>query len=317
MASAGNPTSVDGLEHPALVYGSVDEFLVAMVPYVTEGIDRGEPVFAAVGPEEASALEVEVGEGPGIDIKDTNEWHPVPATRLRAFHIFVNEQLRAGAQRIRLAGEPVWGAVGRPEFVREWARYESILNAVLEPFPVTLVCTYPASRLDPEIVQDAHRTHPSVGINGGSRPSEAFEDPASLVARWSPPLSPPPTDAERTAQLELRAARAFVTEQAERVGLSPGRTMDLELATSEIASNALLHGGGRATLLTWRDGEYLICQVEDEGAGLSDALAGYRPPSLAQESGRGLWLARQVVDLLQIAQTATGTAVRLYVRVAG
>ncbi|MEX2406149.1 MAG: sensor histidine kinase [Actinomycetota bacterium] len=317
MVTSGNLALVNGLDHPALVYGSLDEFLVAMVPYVAEGIDRGEPVFAAVGPEEVSALRAEIGEVPGVQAKDTNEWHPVPATRLRAFHIFVNEQLRAGARRIRLAGEPVWGAVGRPEFIREWARYESILNAVLEPFPVTLVCTYPASRLDPAIVQDAHRTHPSVGINGGSHPSESFEDPAVLVGRWNPPLSPPPADAQRAPQLELTAARAFVTEEAERAGVSPGRTMDLELATSEIASNALFHGGGAATLLTWRDGDYLICQIEDEGPGLADVLAGYRPPSLAQESGRGLWLARQVVDLLQIVPTPTGTAVRLYVRIAG
>jgi anti-sigma regulatory factor (Ser/Thr protein kinase) len=306
---------VNGLEHPALLYGSVEEFLVAMVPYVAAGIDRGEPVFAAVGPEEASALRGEIGEVPGVHVEDTNEWHPVPATRLRAFHLFMNEQLREGASRIRLAGEPVWGAVGRPEFVREWARYESILNAVLAPFPVTLVCTYPEWRLDPEIVEDARRTHPSLGINGASRPSETFEDPASLVARWNPPLSQPPADAQRAAPLQPTEARAFVTERAERMGLSPGRTMDLELATSEIASNVMTHGGGRAALLAWRDGDYLICQIEDEGAGLADVLAGYRPPSLAQESGRGLWLARQVVDLLQIVPAPTGTAVRLYVRI--
>jgi anti-sigma regulatory factor (Ser/Thr protein kinase) len=315
MAAPETTAPVNGLDHPALVYGSVDEFLVAMVPYVEAGIDRGEPVFAAVGTEEASALRAEVGDVRGVHVQDTNEWHPVPATRLRAFHLFVNEQLRAGAGRIRLAGEPVWGAVGRPEFVREWARYESILNAVLAPFPVTLVCTYPEWRLDPEIVQDALLTHPSLGINGGSRPSEHFEDPASLVARWNPPLSPPPADAERAAPVQPTAARAFVTEKAERGGVSPRRILDLVLATSEIASNVMAHGGGRATLLSWRDGDYFVCQIEDEGAGLADVLAGYRPPSLAQESGRGLWLARQVVDLLQIVPTPTGTAVRLYVRI--
>lgn len=313
--AAQKMTAPVGLDHPALAYGSVDEFLAAMVPYVAEGIDRGEPVFAAVGPEEAWALRGEIGEVSGVHVEDTNEWHPVPATRLRAFHLFVNEQLHAGASRIRLAGEPVWGAVGRPEFVREWARYESILNAVLAPFPVTLVCTYPEWRLDPEIVQDALRTHPSLGINGSSRPSEHFEDPASLVARWNPPLSPPPADAQRAASLHPTAARAFVTEQADRAGVSPGRALDLELATSEIASNVMTHGGGRATLQTWREGNYFICQIEDGGVGLTDVLAGYRPPSLAQESGRGLWLARQVVDLLQIVPTPTGTAVRLYIRI--
>jgi hypothetical protein len=31
------------------------------------------------------------------------------------------------------------------------------------------------------------------------------------------------------------------------------------------------------------------------------------------EAGRGLWLARQLVDLLQIVPNSTGTTVRLYV----
>jgi hypothetical protein len=47
--------------------------------------------------------------------------------------------------RLRLVGEPVWPN-GPPEHVLEWERYESVLNEVLAPFPVTLVCTYDTSR---------------------------------------------------------------------------------------------------------------------------------------------------------------------------
>jgi hypothetical protein len=36
------------------------------------------------------------------------------------------------------------------------------------------------------------------------------------------------------------------------------------------------------------------------GAGLADPFAGYRPPGTEQRTGRGLWLARQVVDLMQM-----------------
>jgi anti-sigma regulatory factor (Ser/Thr protein kinase) len=109
-------------------------------------------------------------------------------------------------------------------------------------------------------------------------------------------------------------ARAFVAERAARAGLSPGRRFDLQLAVTELLANALVHGGGKATVRVWVATGYLHCQVDDEGPGIADALAGYRPPGAAAGDGRGLWLARQVVDLLQIDSTAKGAAVRVRLR---
>ena len=67
---------------------------------------------------------------------------------------------------------------------------------------------------------------------------------------------------------------------------------------------------------TGTDGGYLVCQIDDAGAGLADPLAGYRPPGTEQRAGRGLWLARQVVDLMQIAPGHRGTSVRFQVPIA-
>jgi anti-sigma regulatory factor (Ser/Thr protein kinase) len=199
--------------------------------------------------------------------------------------------------------------------VREWARYESILNTVLSPFPVTLVCTYPASRLDAGIVEDSLRTHPVLARRAGWQPNERFEEPASLVARWSPALVPPPADAERMpAPADLASARGFVLARATLAGLSQERAADLELAVDEILTNAIVHAGGIAALRTWLANDCLICQVEDRGGGVADTLAGYRPPATSPPGGRGLWLARQAVDLLQIVTTGAGTTVRLHVR---
>ena len=159
------------LNHPALVHRSLDEFLDHVVPFVREGALGGIPTVVAVGHELAGGLRQALGEiASSVVIEDTRRWYPHPATRLRAFHTYVTDRLREGASRINLVGEPVWPE-GPPEFVREWVRYESILNAILRPFPVTLLCTYDGATLAPEIIRFAARTHPMVR-DGVERPAE-------------------------------------------------------------------------------------------------------------------------------------------------
>jgi len=299
------------LEHPALLYGTVEEFLSCLVPFVSGGIDNGEPVFVAVGADHLAALRDEVGEGAaGVTWADTREWHPDPATRLRAFHELVRDELAGGATRLRLVGEPVWPA-DAPELVLEWKRYESVLNAVLGPFPVSLVCTYDTSRLDPSITADARRTHPRVR-EGAERVSPQFEAPEQLLGQWVAELPPPPADAAAfQGSVDLHAAREFLNGEALAAGLKPARARDLCLAATEVLTNALVHGGGGAGLRAWPLEGTFFCQIDDAGRGLTDPLAGYLPPSPAVDSGRGLWLARQLVDLLQIVPAPGGTTVRL------
>jgi anti-sigma regulatory factor (Ser/Thr protein kinase) len=299
------------LEHPALLYGTVEEFLACLVPFVSAGIENGEPVFVAVGADHLAALRNEVGgRRTGVTWADTDDWHPDPATRLRAFHELVRDELAGGATRLRLVGEPVWPA-SSPELVLEWKRYESVLNAVLGPFPVSLICTYDTSRLDPSITADARRTHPLVR-EGAEHASPEFEEPEQLLRRWVAELTPPPAGAVRfRGSIDLHAVREFLTGEALAAGVDPDRTRDLCLAATEILTNALVHGGGGAALRAWRQQGAFLCQIEDGGGGLTDPLAGYRPPSPAVDSGRGLWLARQLVDLLQIVPAAGGTTVRL------
>ncbi len=47
---------------------------------------------------------------------------------------------------------------------------------------------------------------------------------------------------------------------------------------------------------------------------ISEPLVGRRPPALERQSGRGLWLANQLCDLVQLRSTPDGTTVRLHVR---
>lgn len=299
------------LEHPALVYRNLDELLGATVPFLNEALEQRQPAFVAVGQAELDALRSAVG-AEGVGWADTNRWFPEPAKRLRAFHLYILEAIRGGATRIRLIGEPLW-PTGPPEFSREWARYESALNAILEPYPVSLICTYAATRLNPAIIEDAHRTHPTIGDDLGWHRSETFEDPSAQLALWNPPLGPVPRSAAGlTDPTDLSSARSFVRERGAEAGLVGERADDLVLAVSEVLANASLYSGGRIVLRTWVSDPYFLCQIDEDGRGPTDSLAGYRPPGDDQQSGRGLWLARQVLDLLQIVPGPSGTAVRLH-----
>lgn len=308
------PGKRGGLDHPALFYSSMDGFLDYMVPYISEGLDRNEPVFAAISPEEITALRDELGTNDRVVLEDTWEWAPHPATRLRAFYEHILDQLRRGATRIRLVGEPAW-PTGPPEFVLEWKRYESVLNEALEPFPVTLVCTYPTHRLDRSIAESARRTHPFVAGDGSQGSSPEFRPPSELLRDWSPELSAPPNNAfELPIAVYPQEGRRLLRERAMQLGARPDRAEDLCLAGDEVLTNALIHGGGVARALIWAEGEHLICQVEDLGPGVQDPFTGYLPPDLLSLGGRGVWLARQVADLLRIAPGTQGTTVRFHVR---
>ena len=103
----------------------------------------------------------------------------------------------------------------------------------------------------------------------------------------------------------------MIRGRAAAVGLRPDRTGDLVAAVAEVATNSIRHGGGGGTLRIWRHEDALICEVTDPGH-ITDPLVGRRTPSPATETGRGLWLANQLCDLIQVRSSPVGTTIRLH-----
>jgi anti-sigma regulatory factor (Ser/Thr protein kinase) len=283
-----------------------------MVPFVHEGIDRGEPVLVAVGRDRLNALRGELGSRErSVEWAPTDEWHPHPAQRLRAFHQLVTREVSHGTHGVRLAEEPVWPH-GPPEFVLEWERYESVLNHVLGPFPVTLVCTYDTTQVDPAVIANVRRTHRVIHA-GHEHTSDEYVEPVVFLRESNHDVEPPPPTAVAIHDAtDLGSARRVLARQAAAAGLDEGQIADLCLAATEILTNAIVHGGGDIRCATWMHNGRFICQIDDEGMGVSDPMAGYIPPDPEEIGGRGCWLARQLIDLLQIAPTNAGTSVRLH-----
>ena len=85
------------------------------------------------------------------------------------------------------------------------------------------------------------------------------------------------------------------------------------LSVSEVASNSVRHGGGSGLLRVWCERAALFCEVHDQGK-IDHPLAGRVIPADGQPYGRGLWIANQLCDLVQIRSSAAGTVVRMQMR---
>ncbi|MDP9347419.1 MAG: ATP-binding protein [Actinomycetota bacterium] len=147
--------------------------------------------------------------------------------------------------------------------------------------------------------------------------SARFPGSDALAGPFDRPLPEPPADAlilgiERTS---LRQIRAVIAGFAYAAGVAEGDVPDLVLAVDELATNSVRHAGGAGTLLVWRESDAVICEVRDRGR-IENPLAGRVDPPCTTLGGRGLWMANQLCELVQIRSFADGGAVRVHKRVA-
>jgi anti-sigma regulatory factor (Ser/Thr protein kinase) len=131
-------------------------------------------------------------------------------------------------------------------------------------------------------------------------------------------MSPPPAHA-LTLEFDaarLRDVRQVVASAGAEQGLDPHRIADLVLATDEVASNSVLHGGGVGTLRVWPEGDAVVVEIVDSGH-ITDPLIGAVAPGQGAVDGRGLWIVHQVCDRVQLRSRPGHTVCRLRMRTGG
>jgi anti-sigma regulatory factor (Ser/Thr protein kinase) len=113
----------------------------------------------------------------------------------------------------------------------------------------------------------------------------------------------------------LYTMRAEVAAHASALGLGDQRISSLLVIATELATNAIRHGGGSGRLrLWWQDGA-IHCEVTDGGPGISDPdQTGKTFVPLNADVGRGLWIVRHLADQVEIANNHPGTTVRAVMR---
>ena len=154
-------------------------------------------------------------------------------------------------------------------------------------------------------------SHQHVTSNGIVEPGTGFLAGDHCFA-GALPSAPAEAESSEFDIAGLAGVRRRVEVIGRRGGLASLHTSDLAVAANELATNSVAHGGGHGTLRTWLEPDRVVVEVEDRGR-ILDPLVGRIRPLVNQEGGRGLWLANQLCDLVQIRSGDAGTTVRLHI----
>lgn len=305
-------TRAGGIRHEAWFYEGVDEFVAGSLTFVEEGLEADEDVMVATTPDNLAGLRDELGhEAERLILVDMSDAGRNPGRILSVWRRFA-ERAEARARRGRGIGEPVWP--GRTaEELEECRRHEALINCAFDPdADFWLLCPYDRSALDERALASAESTHPTVYQAGAPRQSRSFDQTLGDRALDGELAPPPPTAERRRFDPEtLGELRAFARTIAVGAGFGPDRADDLVFAVNELAANAIRHGGRRGSLTAWRTRpDVLVCEVADEGR-IRDPLVGRRKPPAKELNGRGLWIAHELCDLVQVRSAEEGTRVRV------
>ncbi|HUO26569.1 MAG TPA: ATP-binding protein [Candidatus Aquilonibacter sp.] len=120
------------------------------------------------------------------------------------------------------------------------------------------------------------------------------------------------------------SAEQKATRFATDLGFGEDEVMQISMAVREGAVNAVLHGNGYAPdkkviLAFERTPNDLVITIRDQGRGidLSRIPNPLAPENLLKTSGRGIFLMRSFMDVVEIRPSSTGTEVKLIKHVRG
>lgn len=306
-------SAVETFRHEALLYSGWADFVAGTVPFIREGLEAGEPVLVVESPEKIDLIREALDHDAGqVLFADMAAVGANPARIIPAWQDFVS---RHPGVRLRGIGEPIWKGRTEAELI-ECQRHESLLNVAFgHGQPWWLLCPYDTDKLDPSVIDEARRSHEFVSHAGSAQSSADFRGIEASGAPFDVPLPDPGSEvrgAEFSAD-DLGPVRRLVGAAATEAGLRANRVQELVFAVNEIASNSIRHGGRGGSVMTWQQAEMFVCEVTGGGR-YAHPLADRQRPGSDVASPRGLWLANQLCDLVQIRTFADRTVVRLHMR---
>lgn len=295
--------------HAALLYRGDQEYVAGVVRFIEEGLACGQPVAAAVPGSRLDLLRDALGDdGAGrVELTDMVDAGRNPARIIALLWEFADAHPDAS---VRMIGEALWPGRTPAEYPA-CVQHEALVNAAFEGRGATMLCPYDVDRF-PDAVCDVAATHPRVWESGQWRYSDEYA-PGHVLERYNEPLFAGRGAVTRTVTTaaDLSHARRFAIQHGKRLGLASDRVDDLELITTELVTNSMVHTDGGCQLRLWRADGRLVCGVSDTGR-LPHLLVGRRQPPLHQFGGRGLLLVNDLADLVRIHTTPYGTTIHAH-----
>lgn len=279
---------------------------------VHAALDAGHIVAASVDATQRAALRESIGPAfDDVELLDPAQLHAAPAFTVALRIARMGRRAATAGSRALMLSQPhdlPWCPAGH------WPRLEIALNVALPGLPMDVLCLYDSAAADPTLAAD---THPVVTTADGSGASNRYRSPGDALVEFPPPPPPdlgPPVALLAFADDELGSVRDLVGQVAQSAGFDDERVQDLVLSVSELATNSVEHGGGAGELRLWRrDGDppAVTAEVFDRGGGMISPFPGLALPAPDGARGRGLWLASELCDVLQVWSDDSSTVVRV------
>lgn len=310
MDPDGHPT---GFAHVAVLYGSDAQLRDLLSPSLTEALRRREHILVVTSEAAERVLRDAVGEA-----ADRVEWGGPWLSRNRLGRMFgtvgdyLAERHRAGVPT-RVVGEPASDIT--PYRLSQYLRFVSMATEVYAQYGFPMLFLWDERRYPPEVLAHVRAIHPHLlGTNGVIINTEYRVPIDYLTANaTAPPAAPvdPDLDVHLDSADGLAELRRRLRSWAAATALTDGDTDDIVIAVDEIATNALEHGQPPARIRGWSTPEAVFIRVDDHGRAGIPATTGYVRPPIDARRGRGIWMARQLADVLTTHNSPTGTTVAM------
>jgi anti-sigma regulatory factor (Ser/Thr protein kinase) len=300
--------------HDAALYGSLEELLEIVVPFLHAGLETGEPAVVALRECNLERVRAALGDTHDITFLEAPGVYRSPAGAIKAYQQLLQDRISSGAERMRLVGEVPHPGTGQPW--DWWARYEAAVNTLFAPFPLSAICPYDVRITPEDVLADVERTHPQLltSLGSGRVAGGRFQNPVDFLAHRPGPRADPlestPATMEEVDPTPADARRAV--REAGRAGrLDGGLVEDLVFAVSEAVTNSLCHGQAPIWLRLWTGPDRMVATVTDHGPGPDDPFVGLLPTENTSTAGMGLWATHLLCSNVTLDRHPDGFTIRL------